>query len=158
VIDYAKLAEIAKAKQDAGQLATKRQSRQRSYPNLFFERVKTHIVEEMDKANAELRKRGAETIIRNYMPSYSGKICLTYGTYLLCCVEFEAQAEGSLIKAVISGPPNGYEIARKEYSVSQDDSVVERHESKDGGSVVAVSGPDGVAEDIISSILVCEFG
>jgi hypothetical protein len=158
VIDYAKLAEKAKAKQDAGKLAAERQSGKRSDPKLFFERVKAHIVEEMDKANAELRKRGAGTISRNYLPSYGGKICLTYGTYLLCCVELEAQAEGSSIKAVISGPPNGYEIARKEYSVSQDASVVERHESKDGGSVVAVSGPDGVAADIISSILVCEFG
>jgi hypothetical protein len=105
VIDYAKLAEKAKAKQDAGKRAVERQSGQRSDPNLFFERVKAHIVEEMDKANAELRKKGAETIVRNYLPSYGGEICLTYGTYLLCCVEFEAHAEGSLIKAVISGPP-----------------------------------------------------
>jgi hypothetical protein len=158
VIDYEKLAEKAKAKQDAAKRAVERQRGQRSYPNLFFERVKAHIVEEMDNANAELRKKGAETIVRNYLPSYGGKICITYGNSLLCNVEFEPRAEGGVIKAVISGPPNGNEIARKEYSVNQDASIVERHESKEGGSVIAVSGPDIIAEDIILSILDCEFG
>jgi hypothetical protein len=158
VTDYAKLAEKAKAKQDAGKLAVERPSGQRSDPNLFFERVKAHIVEEMDKANAELRKRGAETIGRNHLPSYGGKICLTYGNSLLCSVELEAHTEGSWIKAVISGPPNGYEIARKEYSVNLDALAVQRHESKEGGSAVAESSPGGIAADIISSILGCEFG
>ena len=76
-----------------------------------YERVKLHVNNEIEKANVEMRKRKLDTIERIFLPSYRGKLCLTFGSELLCTVDLqEAKRQ---ITAVISGPPHALEISGK---------------------------------------------
>jgi hypothetical protein len=102
-----------------------------------YERVKFHVVNEIEKANGEMRKRKLDTIERIFTPCHRGKLCLTFGSRLLCCVELQEAKE--LIAAVISGPPNALEISRKEFLLY------------DG------CDPEQIAVEIVSGLLVGEF-
>src|ERR1035441_5622565 len=86
MVNYAKLADKAKMIQVADKLEAERHKELRADPCVFFDKVKAHIVEEMNKANVELRKRGAATFDRNYLPGFSEELFLTYGTDSLCRV------------------------------------------------------------------------
>jgi hypothetical protein len=101
-----------------------------------YERVKLHVMNEIEKANVEMRKRKLDTIERVFLPSYHGKLCLTSGSELLCTVELqEAKRQ---ITAVITGPPNHQEIARKDFALN------EYH-------------PEQIAVAIVSGLLMGEF-
>jgi hypothetical protein len=154
VVDYAKLAGKAKGKQDEDKLAFDRHRKLRADPCAFFERVSGHLVEEMKKANVELRKRGAAVLGQNHLPNFVNEIFLTYGTDTLCRVGLGIIGGGCRVTAVISGPPNGYVISRKEYLCDQDAACQEvRH----AGRLAVASRPNEIAVDIISGILVGKF-
>jgi hypothetical protein len=99
--------------------------------------VKLHVNTEIEKANVEMRKRKLDTIERIYMPSHRGKLCLTFGSGLLCTVDLQ---EGKRqIAAVISGPPNAMEISRKEFPL------------------IEGCNPERIAVEIVSGLIMGEF-
>jgi len=102
-----------------------------------YERVKLHVNNEIEKANVEMRKRKLNTIERIFMPSFRGKLCLTFGSELLCTVDLqEAKRQ---ITAVISGPPHALEISRKEFLL------------------IEGCDPEWIAVEIVSGLLMGEF-
>ena len=153
MVNYAKLAVLAKMKQEADQLAIDKNKELRVVdPCSFFEKVKVHIVVEMNKANVELRKRGAATFDRNHLPGFSDEIFLTYGTDSLCRIGLGVIAGGCRVTAIISGPPNGFEISRKEFLCNQDVSC------REPLPALAKELPEGmcpeeIAVDVISGVL-----
>src|ERR1035437_7595343 len=106
MVNYAKLAEKAKMIQIADKLEAEKHKKLRADPCVFFDSVKAHIAEEMKKANEELRKRGAATLDRNFLPAFSEEIFLSYGTDSICRVGLGIIGGGCRVTAVISGPPN----------------------------------------------------
>jgi hypothetical protein len=153
MVSYAKLADQAKVIQNADKLAAERHKKLRADPCAFFERVKAHIADEMFKANVELRKRRAAILEQNHLPGFADEIFLTYGTDSLCRVGLGIIGGGCRVTAVISGPPNGYEISRKEYLCQQEAACMEILPV--GGT--SASRPEEIAVDIISGILVGKF-
>jgi hypothetical protein len=154
MVDYAKLADTAKVKQDADRSAAERHRQLRADPCVFFGRVRARLLEEMKKANVELRKRGAAFLEQNHLPGFPNEMFLTYGTDSLCRVGLGIMGGGCRVTAVISGPPNGYEISRKEYLCDQEGAC--REVRPEGGAAVACH-PDEIAVDIISGILRGKF-
>jgi hypothetical protein len=158
VVDYAKLAEKAKAVQDAAKGSNGRLDGQEQDPIAFFDKVKSHLVAEMYKANLELGKRGLATLDRSFSPSFSGRFCFTFGLSLLCGVELDTRMGQRCIKATVSGPPNAREIGRRVYlfnrAVHQPQSFME---DENAGVVVRGLGPQEIAVDIVSCILSGEF-
>ena len=158
MVDYAKLAEKAKALQDAARGSNGRLDAQEQDPTAFFDKVKSHLVAEMYKANTELSKRGLSTLDRSFSPSFSGRFCFTFGVSLLCGVELDTKLGQRCIKAIISGPPNAREIGRRVYlfnrAAQQPQSFVE---DDSNGVVVRGLGPEEIAVDIISCVLSGEF-
>jgi hypothetical protein len=150
MFSYAILADTAKVKQDADRSAADRHKQLRVHPSVFFARVRVHLLEEMKKANVELRKRGAALLDQNHLPGFPNEMFLTYGTDALCRVGLEIIGGGCRVTAIISGPPNGHEISRKAYLCGQEAPC--REARPDGGPAVP-SRPDEVAVDIISGIL-----
>lgn len=161
MVDYAKLAEKAKALQDAGSSDNGRAETKKQNPIVFFDSVKSHLVAEMVKANTELGKRGVATLDRSFSPSFSGRFCFTFGTSLFCSVELIDPTVGQpRIKAVINGPPNGGEIGRREYLFNLNRHAPEPQTFRtDESAGVLVTGlsPEDTAIDIISCILTGEF-
>jgi hypothetical protein len=160
VVDYAKLAEKARALQDAANGTQSRSGRKEHDPNVFFDSVKSHLVAEMHKANNELGKRGVATLDRSFSPSFSKRFCFTFGTSLFCSVELDIKVDQPRIKAVICGPPNGGEIGRREYLFNLDRSTPEPQSfraDESAGVIVTGLNPEDTAIDIISSILIGEF-
>ncbi len=157
MVDYSKLAYEAKRIQDADRVSAQRSKESRGFPRAFFEKVKAHVVTEMNKANVELHKRGAAIIDWNHLPGFEEEIFLTYGTDSLCRVGLGIEEGGCRLTAVICGPPNGYEIARKEYFCDQEAICPEA--PKDGAAQTPAfeSLPREIAVNIISSILVGRF-
>jgi hypothetical protein len=153
MMNYAKLAEKAKMIQIADKLEAERHKQLRADPCAFFEKVKKHIEEEMYKANVELRKRKAAIFDRNYLPGFSDELFLTYGTDSLCRVGLGILGGGCRVTAVISGPPNGYEISRKEYLCNEDKACQEERPAIEEGMPPEGSCPEEIAVDIISGIL-----
>lgn len=158
MVDYAKLAEKAKALQDASRGHDGRLNGHEQDPTAFFDKVKSHLVAEMYKANQELSKRGLSTLDRSFSPSFSGRFCFTFGVSLLCGVELDTKLGQRCIKAIISGPPNAREIGRRVYlfnrAAQQPQSFVE---DDSNGVVVRGLGPEEIAVDIISCVLSGEF-
>lgn len=101
-----------------------------------YERVKVLVDHEIEKANGELRKRKLDLIERLFLPSYQGRLCLTFGSDLLCTVDL--QEVKRQITAVISGPPNHREIARKEFALHQ-------------------YRPEQIAVEVVSGLIMGEF-
>jgi hypothetical protein len=158
VVDYAKLAEKAKALQDAAKGSNGHLDGQEQDPTAFFDKVKSHLVAEMYKANLELNKRGLSTLDRSFSPSFSGRFCFTFGLSLLCGVELDTRLGQRCIKATVSGPPNAREIGRRVYlfnRASQQPQSFEEDETI--GVVVRGLGPAEIAVDIVSCILSGEF-
>jgi hypothetical protein len=154
MVDYAKLADAAKVKQDAGRWAADRHKQLIADPSVFFGRVKAHLLEEMRKANVELRKRKGGILDQNHLPGFPNEMFLTYGTDSLCRVGLGTVEGGCRVTAIISGPPNGYEISRREYLCDQPAACQEV--LPDGGRAVPCR-PDEIAVDIISGILRGKF-
>jgi hypothetical protein len=160
VVDYAKLADKARALRDAARGGNGRAEARRQDPVAFFDRVKSHLISEMQKANLELAKRGVATLDRSFSPSFSGRFCFTFGTSLFCSVELDPKPGQPRIRAVMSGPPNGGEIGRREYLFNHDSAAPEPPSFRAGeGAGVIVTGlnPEDTAIDIISCILTGEF-
>jgi hypothetical protein len=157
VVDYSKLAEKAKANQDASNLLFRTARDLDADPIVFFQRVTALIGEEMDKANEELRKRGVGAIARNHLPGFKGAIFLAFGTGLLCKVELEVQKGRSLIAAAIIGPPNGYEISRKEYLIGPAPAGFQRKHDAAPGLPVVGAPPEQIAEEVVAGILIGRF-
>jgi hypothetical protein len=138
VTDYDALARKLKGKPKAGEPRGEKQANYGFAPATFYQYVKQQIEEEVDKANGELRKRDLPIVERVFVPSFEGKISLTFATGFLCTVELNEQR--GRIRAVIFGPPNRDEIARKDYFLSPD-----------GFS------PHRIAAEIVSGLLEGEF-
>ena len=102
----------------------------------IYENVKVQVRHESEKANTELQKRGRGRIERVFLPSYQGRLCLTFGSQLLCTVDLQ-EAKGQ-IAAIITGPPNALEISRKEFALTQ-------------------YRPEQIAVEIVSGLLQGEF-
>ncbi len=103
----------------------------------IFEQLKGYVAQEIEKANVELGKRKLPALERQFLPSYGGKICLTFGPYLLGLVDFNA-ARGH-VTAILAGPPNATEIARKDFPLDDEKS------------------PAPIAEAIVSGLLMGRF-
>ncbi|MGA3011956.1 MAG: hypothetical protein ABSD72_17000 [Terracidiphilus sp.] len=157
MLNYAMLADSAKKMQDADKLASMTYKELRVDPHAFFDAVKAHLVSEMKKANVELRKRDAGTIDQNHLGGFDTEAFLTFGTDSLCRVGLGIKAGECRITAVISGPPNGYEISRKEYLCVQDAARKEVLATAEAGLPNVITSPREIAVDIISSILVRKF-
>lgn len=157
MVDYAKLAEDAQLTQYADQSADEVRRELRAHWHTIFERVRVRVVEEMHKANVELRKRGVATIDRCHLPGFEDEIFLTYGTDTLCRVGVGVCEGKCRITAVISGPPNGYEIARKEYDCSAENTRIGIHLARAGEAVDIEALSREIAISIITSIVVGRF-
>jgi hypothetical protein len=101
----------------------------------IYERVKVHASNEIEKANVELRKRKLAIIERLFLPSYHGRLCLSFGS-LLCIADLQ-EAKGN-VTAVITGPPNHQEISRKDFALNE-------------------YRPEQIAVEIVSGLLRGEF-
>jgi hypothetical protein len=157
MIDYAKLADIAKLKDLDDATVVEKHKKLRAEPCTFFERVEAHLLDEMKKANVELRKRKAPIFDRICLPSFDEELLLTYGISSLCRVGRGIMGGGCRITAVISGPPNGYEISRREYRCKQEETCHEVLAVDETQSKTIAFGPEGVATDIIAGVLAGKF-
>jgi len=157
VFDYATLVDKAKVTFDANKLAAHSHGSMKAGAFAFFEKVKSNIVKEMNTANAELRKRKAAYIERNHLPEFDGEIFLTYGTHLLCRLRLELRGGRYRIAAVISGPPNGLDLSRKEYPCNFDAHAEHAHHDETGHRPAIGIAPEQIAVDIICGILRGEF-
>jgi hypothetical protein len=157
MVDYEKLAAQAKAAQDAAALASRKEKESAVDPRVFFQRVTAEINEEMNKANAELLKRGMDAISRNHLPNFDGIVFLVFGAGFMCRVELEVQLRVSRIKAIICGPPNGNEVSRKEFFFGQEVSASDSPNAERGGLRIVGPSPQEIAQDIIAGIVVGTF-
>jgi len=149
VNDYGMLAE--KLRSSHGQEERTRELKREFDPGAFFEDVKRQIVEEINKANAELHKRRLVPIERVLVPCYLGRLCLTFGTIIMCCVEFEATR--SRITSVIIGPPNRWELARRDYLLSGGRANLDYSSKPFPDRKLEAGSAEEVASDIVSEIL-----
>lgn len=153
--DYGALADKLKATGQSGNHDQGREGGLGVSPSVFYERVKAQIEVEVEKANIELHKRGLPVIERIFLPSFLGKLSLTFGTTLLCNVTL-LESKGR-ISVVILGPPNRSEIARKEFLLYED-AAKHLPPSIDERTKVAVETNSGkVAAEIIGALLTGEF-
>ena len=118
--------------------------------NTFFESVKEQIDTEIQKANVELVRRKLDIIERVFVPCYRGKLCLTFGTALRCNVDLDETSWR--IRLVISGPPNGLVIVKREYLTRLE--PAEPHASPKGWSDTPAAGrsPGSIAGEIVSEL------
>jgi hypothetical protein len=157
LVDYAKLAAKAKVMQDAEKLSAVKHNEMKVDPKAFFNSVREHLIEEMTKANVELRKRKAGGFGRNHMPGFDDEVFITFGTDLLCRVTLEVMGGRCRITAVISGPPNGFELSRREYPFNQGGSNSGIPPARGTGSPTAGASPYQIAVNIVSSVLAGKF-
>jgi hypothetical protein len=123
-------------------------------PETFYQYVKQQVEEEVDKANLELRKRDLPVIERVFMPSSLGKLSLTFGTGFLCNVELNP-AHGR-ITAIIIGPPNSAEVARRDFLLNPEAGPQESATDETEEALVVYS-PHRIAAEIVSGLLAGEF-
>jgi len=158
MVDYAKLADKAKAIQEAAKGGGRRDEQLEHDPAAFYQKVKTHLITEINRANPELTKRGVPTLDRSFLPSFSGKFCFTFGISLLCSVDLDAQPGRHRIKAIITGPPNGNEVGKREYFFNRGVDEAPSYRAEEPGlTTVTGLNPEEIAVDIVSSILSGEF-
>jgi hypothetical protein len=158
MVDYGKLADRAKALQQARRRGGESPQTPPDDPGQLYEKVKICVLQEADKANKELSKRGMVLIQRVLSPSYSGRLCLSLGISLLCNVEYTPHPDGGCrIKAILSGPPNGAEISRKEFLAVNESP--EREKLERLGNIPWAIGlaPQNIAVEIVSGMLAGEF-
>jgi len=155
VTDYDAIAKKLKGMKRPAETPVSKPANYGFTPAVFYQHVKQQIEEEVDKANVELRKQNLPVIERVFMPSFQGKLSLTFGTGFLSTVELN-EARGR-IRAVIFGPPNRDEIARKDYflnpkAVDLEDSPIEEVQKLAVGF-----SPQRIAAEIVSGLLLGEF-
>jgi hypothetical protein len=155
VTDYDALARKLKGMKKTGEPAGKKLANYGFDPVTFYQYVKAQVDEEVAQANVELRKQNLPTIERIFIPGFLGRLSLTFGTGLLCTVELH-EAKGR-IRAVIFGPPNRDEIARKDYLLNSE-AVDFEDSSIDKADKVAVGySPHKIAAEIVSGLIMGEF-
>jgi len=88
VTDYGELAQKLSNQRSRAQWDREAGVERESDATQIFERVKIHAGNEIEKANAELRKRKLGIIERLFLPSYHGKLCLSFGS-LLCTADLQ---------------------------------------------------------------------
>ena len=103
MVDYAELADLARARHEAERHSAARHRGPKADPKAFFDKVKTQVFAEMNKANVELRKSGAPLFARNHLPGFDREIFVTFGTDLLCRISLEVRTGRDFILAVFSG-------------------------------------------------------
>ena len=157
MVDYEKLAIQARAAQDAASFASRKAQESALDPKVFFQRLTTHLNEEMNKANVELLKRGFEPISRNHLPNFDGIVFLVFGVGFMCRVELEAQPRVSRIKAIICGPPNGQELSRREFLFGQEAFPSSSPIAETGASRIAGLTPQEIAQEITAGIVIGTF-
>ncbi len=157
MFDYGKLADKAKAQQEISRPNINPILANQADPGELYGRVKSTVLEEVAKANAELSKRGMPPIERVLSPSYNGRLCLSFGTSLICNVDYTAPSGGCRIAAILYGPPNGAAISRKEFFAVQPTPERERLERL--GKIPWATGlsPQRIAVAIVSGLLAGEF-
>ncbi len=149
--DYSTLAERLRYSGHVEQKLSSDLERREFDAGAFFEAVKASIVPEIERANRELQKRRLSPIERVFIPCYVGRLCLTFGAVLMCCIEFDGTRKQ--ITASIFGPPNRREISRKEYPLQRGPAGRNDFETRNDHRHAASHGPNMVAADIISEIL-----
>ena len=154
--DYSKLADIAKLKEIADTSTIEDHKKLRAEHCSFFESVILHLKEEMKKVNVELHKRKAPIFEQIHLPSFDEEFILTYGTNALCRVGRGIMRGGCRITATISGPPNGYEISRREFLCKKEETCNEVITIDASQSKISFA-PQEVAVDIISGVLLGKF-
>lgn len=157
MVDYEKLAELAKKMKDASTSSEDMHSKLEADTHLFFQKVTAHIGEEMKKANIELQKRKIGVITRNYLPNFEDVVFLSIGTELLCKVELDVNAEVPRINAIIIGPPHRDEIARKQYILGEEASGPGTPKVAGARSFTVGASPQEIAQDIITGIVIGRF-
>jgi hypothetical protein len=153
MFNYAKLAIRAKGKQEADRRAVESQKDRKADPGAFFGKVKAEVAKEMTKANVELRKSGAVTLERHFLPAFSEQIFLTFGMDAHCTVGLGIIGGGCRVTATLNGPPNGYVLSRKEYLCNQDAGCNELPPADAEGLPQKGLCPAEIAVGIISGIL-----
>jgi len=151
VTDYRALADKLRGIDEAVKPAVERPVQPVTDVTSFYAAVKARIDREIEKANVELRQRRLPIIERIFMPAFHGRLGLTFGTSFLCNVELR-EAKGQ-ITAVISGPPHGTEIARKEYFLSWR-TPGPRIFLVDTEKVSEPPPPEAIAAEIVSALLI----
>jgi hypothetical protein len=155
VNDYSSLAEKLKGLQKGSESERKGLAKHGFDPATFYKFVKEQVDKEVENANTELRKRNLPLIERVFMPSYQGKISLTFGTGLLCTVELQA-SKGQVIAAIF-GPPNRRPISRKEY-ILDPKAVAPQPASTDEAKKVGIGySPQKIATEVVSGLLTGKF-
>jgi hypothetical protein len=157
VFDYAILADTAKLTHDSNRLAAVGHGNLKACAYAFFDQVKNNVFKEMETANVELRKRKASLIERNHLPAFDGEIFLTYATHLLCRVRLELRGGRYRIAAVISGPPNGMDLSRKEYPCNIDGHTEHADREETRYHPAIGNTPEQIAVEIVCGILRGEF-
>ncbi|MGB7266727.1 MAG: hypothetical protein WBC92_14505 [Terracidiphilus sp.] len=153
--DYDELADKLKGLQRGGEPARKKLATHGFDPATFYKFVREQVEKEVDKANAELLKRKLPPIERVFMPSFQGKLSLTFGTGLLCNVEL--QASKGQVKAVIFGPPNRCEISRKLYILDPEAANLQPSRVSEVEKVAVGYSPQKIATEIVSGLLMGKF-
>jgi hypothetical protein len=133
--DYGELAQKLSNRLSHAQPAREPGSERGMDPAVIYERVKLRVSDEIEKANVELRKRKLAPVERLFLPSYHGRLCLSFGP-LLCTADLQ-EAKGH-VTAVITGPPNQQEISRKDFALNE-------------------YRPEQIAVEIVSGLLMGEF-
>lgn len=153
--DYDSLADKLKGFEKAGESEHKKLAKHGFDPTTFYKFVKQQVDEEVEKANSELRKRNLPLIERVFMPSYQGKISLTFGTGMLCTVELRA-SKGQVIAAIF-GPPNRRPISRKDY-ILDPKAVAPQPPPVDETKKVGIGfSPQRIAGEVVSGLLMGKF-
>ena len=153
--DYDALEAKLKGKKKVGDSRNEKQANYGFAPVTFYKYVKQQIEEEVDKANEELRKRKLPVIERVFIPSFEGRLSLTFGTGFLCAVELQ-EAKGR-IRAVIYGPPNRDEIARKDYFLNPKAVDLDASPIEEVQKVAVGFSPHRIAAEIVSGLLMGKF-
>lgn len=149
--DYSSLADKLKGSGQAAKPVLSGPAKHEVNLGAIYEGVKAQIIEEIAKANVELRKRDLPVIERIFMPGFFGRLSLTFGTALLCTVELQEAKER--IVAVTVGPPNRREISRTEYPLSLGAAKPEVSSANGAEEPAHPEDPGRIAAEIISDIL-----
>ena len=134
--NYGELADKLNSRRSHARLTQQPQAERGVSAAQIYEHVKVLVSHEIEKANVELHKRRLALIERLFLPSYQGRLCLVFGSGMLCAADLH-EAKGQ-ITAVISGPPNAQEICRKDFPLNK-------------------FRPEQIAVEIVSGLLRGEF-
>jgi len=155
VTDFDALAAKLKGKKKTGEPQSENRASYGFSPGAFYKYVKERIEAEVERSNEELRKRDLPTIERVFLPSFEGKISLTFGTEFLSTVELQ-EAKGR-IRAVIYGPPHRAEVARKDYFLDPESVDLQNAPIEEVQKVAVGFSPQRIAAEIVAALLEGRF-